>query len=53
MELVANNEFEESILDEGFNTYSTAKVTDEAYPPGMMWFSFFGLNLWKTLQFAA
>lgn len=29
--LVANNEFEEAWLDEGFNTYSTAKVLDRAY----------------------
>jgi Peptidase family M1 domain len=29
--LVANNEFEESWLDEGFNTYSTGKVLETAY----------------------
>ena len=29
--LVANNEFEESWLDEGFNTYSTGKVLEAAY----------------------
>jgi hypothetical protein len=29
--LVATNEFEESWLDEGFNTYSTGKVLDRAY----------------------
>jgi hypothetical protein len=29
--LVANNEFEESWLDEGFNTYSTGKVLESAY----------------------
>ncbi len=29
--LVANNEFEESWLDEGFNTYSTGKVLEVAY----------------------
>lgn len=33
MELVANNEFEESWLDEGFNTYSTSKIIDRAYAP--------------------
>ena len=31
MQLVATNEFEESWLDEGFNTYSTAKVVEENY----------------------
>ncbi|MBO0799616.1 MAG: M1 family metallopeptidase, partial [Blastocatellia bacterium] len=29
--MVASNEFEESWLDEGFNTYSTAKVLKQAY----------------------
>jgi hypothetical protein len=29
--LVGSNEFEESWLDEGFNTYSTGKVLDRAY----------------------
>jgi hypothetical protein len=29
--LVANNEFEEAWLDEGFNTYSTGKVIETAY----------------------
>jgi hypothetical protein len=29
--LIANNEFEESWLDEGFNTYSTGKVLEVAY----------------------
>jgi hypothetical protein len=31
--LVGNNEFEESWLDEGFNTYSTGKILDLAYGP--------------------
>ncbi len=31
--LVGNNEFEESWLDEGFNTYSTGKVIDLVYGP--------------------
>ncbi len=29
--LVGNNEFEEAWLDEGFNTYSTGKVLEQAY----------------------
>jgi len=31
--MIANNEFEEAWLDEGFNTYSTGKVLDRAYGP--------------------
>ena len=31
--LVANNEFEDAWLDEGINTYSTAKVLERAYGP--------------------
>jgi hypothetical protein len=50
MELVANNEFEESILDEGFNTYSTSKVMEEAYSPTMLQMRAFGLNFWKLLD---
>jgi hypothetical protein len=34
--LVGSNEFEESWLDEGFNTYSTGKVLDRAYGPFMI-----------------
>lgn len=34
--LVGTNEFEESWLDEGFNTYSTGKVLDRAYGPFVM-----------------
>ena len=41
--LVGNNEFEESWLDEGFNTYSTGKILDLAYGPEN--FSFRGLGL--------
>ena len=38
--LVANNEFEEPWLDEGFNSYSTAKVLEVAYGPAVSyrWF---------------
>jgi len=32
--LVGNNEFEEALLDEGFNTYSTGKVLETAYGEG-------------------
>jgi len=31
--MVANNEFEEAWLDEGFNTYSTGKVMEKAFGP--------------------
>lgn len=34
--MVASNEFEESWLDEGFNTYSTAKVLKVAYGPNVL-----------------
>jgi hypothetical protein len=34
--IVATNEFEHAWLDEGFNTYSTARVLDEAYPDGFV-----------------
>jgi hypothetical protein len=40
--MVANNEFEEAWLDEGFNTYSTSKVLDKAYGPQYL-LSFGGL----------
>ena len=34
--MVGSNEFEESWLDEGFNTYSTGKAIDRAYGPQEM-----------------
>ena len=34
--MVASNEFEESWLDEGFNTHSTAKVMQRTYGPWMV-----------------
>jgi hypothetical protein len=43
--LVASNEFEESWLDEGFNTYSTAKVLKTAYGANVEPFGFAGINL--------
>ncbi len=42
--LVATNEFEESWLDEGFNTYSTAKVLKTAYGPDVIPFGFAGID---------
>ena len=42
--LVATNEFEESWLDEGFNTYSTAKVLKTAYGADVIPFGFAGVN---------
>jgi len=42
--LVATNEFEESWLDEGFNTYSTAKVLGTAYGADVIPFGFAGFD---------
>jgi len=42
--LVATNEFEESWLDEGFNTYSTAKVLQTAYGADVVPFGFAGID---------
>ncbi|MBO0724817.1 MAG: M1 family metallopeptidase [Blastocatellia bacterium] len=42
--LVASNEFEESWLDEGFNTYSTAKVLKTAYGANVVPFGFAGIK---------
>jgi hypothetical protein len=39
--LVANNEFEEAWLDEGVNTYMTAKAVDHAFGPAAWSRSFF------------
>jgi len=41
--LVGNNEFEEAWLDEGFNTYSTGKVLETAYPAGCGYQAIFGM----------
>ena len=43
--LVASNEFEESWLDEGFNTYSTAKVLKVAYGPDVFPIRYQGVPL--------
>ncbi|MEK7406887.1 MAG: M1 family metallopeptidase, partial [Acidobacteriota bacterium] len=48
--LVGNNEFEESWLDEGINTYSTSKILDKAYPPGALPMRAFGLPLSRWLE---
>ncbi|MGD0578482.1 MAG: M1 family metallopeptidase [Bryobacteraceae bacterium] len=45
MQLVATNEFEESWLDEGFNTYSTTKIMDEVYGPTALPLRLFGLQM--------
>jgi len=42
--LVATNEFEEPWLDEGFNTYSTAKVLQTAYGADVIPFGFAGFD---------
>lgn len=42
--LVATNEFEESWMDEGFNTYSTGKVLQTAYGPNVLPLSLYGVN---------
>jgi hypothetical protein len=43
--MVGSNEFEESWLDEGFNTYSTGKVMDVAYGMRNLPISFLGLPI--------
>lgn len=48
-ELVATNEFEESPLDEGFNTYSTSRIMDRAFGKTAMPVSAFGVNIWSLL----
>lgn len=48
--LVANNEFEAAWLDEGFNTYSTARVMARAYGPGALTLVFKGIPLTWLLR---
>jgi hypothetical protein len=43
--LVANNEFEEAWLDEGFTSYSSGRVMDLAYGPQTSILTFLGLRL--------
>lgn len=50
MELVASNEFEESWLDEGFNTYSTGKIMDKVFGPSSLPIQVFDMNLWSLLK---
>ena len=45
MELVATNEFEESWLDEGFNTYSTSEVVEENFGSSALPFRLFGVQM--------
>ncbi len=40
--IVATNEFEHAWMDEGFNTYSTARVIDQAYTPNFYARRYFG-----------
>ena len=50
--LVGNNEFEEAYLDEGFNTYSTGKILETAYPDSCDYMDFAGIPIlgWSWLQ---
>ncbi len=47
MQLVATNEFEESWMDEGFNTYSTSKIMDEVYVSSASPMRFFGIQMYS------
>lgn len=49
MQLVATNEFEESWLDEGFNSYSTAKVMQKVYGNWPAPLQVFGFNVSRWL----
>ena len=40
--VVGNNEFEHAWLDEGLNTFSTARVMDETFSPGFNSIRLFG-----------
>jgi len=43
--LTANNEFEEAWLDEGINSYSTAKIMDEVFSPHNSGLDLFGIRM--------
>jgi hypothetical protein len=45
MQLVATNEFEESWMDEGFNTYSTTKIVEENFGATAIPFRPFGVQM--------
>jgi hypothetical protein len=40
--MVANNEFEDAWMDEGFNTYSTARAIAQVYDPNFLALRYFG-----------
>jgi hypothetical protein len=40
--IVANNEFEDAWMDEGFNTYSTARAIAQVYEPNYLELRYFG-----------
>jgi len=40
--IVANNEFEDAWMDEGFNTFSTARAVAQAYDPNYLALRYFG-----------
>lgn len=50
MQLVATNEFEESWLDEGFNTYSTTQIMDKVFGAQRLPLSWFGFNFAHWLR---
>jgi hypothetical protein len=43
--MVGSNEFEEALLDEGFNTYSTSQVIDTAYNPSYLSLRYAGVPI--------